>query len=230
MTVVSSRGTIGGLLQRTGHDRLYKPGSRKGVLMLYGATSDLDAWFGVDPLFGEVSGICAQQFPLATLSTGVTWGNSTIRTQMSTLRTNIQSSGLFASGKVHLVGVSMGGLCALNWAKANPTLVQSITLLIPVVDVQAVYDADRGGFAASIAAAHGGRPPDSENPADNTGSFTGIPTRLYYSTTDTITLAAEQEASAAGSGATLVSMGAVGHFWGPPWSGRELAFWIKGSD
>lgn len=219
----SSRGTVGGLDQRYGHDRLYKPGSRKGVLAMYGATGTRDSFFDLDRADRTtLRGIGGFGFAFGTIDVLEYWGNSTIRTNMSTLRTNLQS-GTFASGKVHLLGFSAGGTACLNWAKANPTLVQSICLVIPAVDIQDIYDNNRSGFQASISAAYGGRPADADNPADNAASFVDFPIRIYYSTNDTICIASTITTFATATGAELISMGAVGHFWSYTYWGGENA-------
>lgn len=183
-----------------------------------GATQDLDWWFSEDTLNGEIRDITDRNIPVVTMGTLATWGNSAVRADMATLKTTAQTS-FFGSGKVHLLGVSAGGLCALNFAKNNPTLVQSLSLLIPVIDPQAVYDGNLGGFQASISTAYGGRPANADTPSQNAASFIGIPTKIWYSTSDTITSSSITTTFAAAAGATAVSMGAVGHFWGAPWSG-----------
>lgn len=232
--MLSRRGTIGGLLQRVHHGRLYRGGTKKGVIVLPGSFGTVDDYFNLN--YPVLEAIHAQGFATASLTTLNTWGNSTIRTDVSTLKTNCQTAqtpqpAVFAAGKVHLVGISMGGLIALNWAKANPTLVQSITLVIPVLDVQAVYDENRGTFTSLIAPAYGGgRPTDADNPIKNAGSFTGFPINLYYSTTDPITTLSESESFAAATGAVPRSMGALGHGSGAPWGGADMARFIAAHD
>jgi pimeloyl-ACP methyl ester carboxylesterase len=137
---------------------------------------------------------------------------------------------LFASGKVHLLGVSAGGLGALNWAKNNPTLVQSITLLIPVLNVIGVDSEDRGSFSSAIQTAYGGSPTSADNPLDYAADLDGIPGRAYYSTTDAITEEDESTAFCADSGFEAVSMGAHGHFWDAPWSGINAGNFIREND
>lgn len=220
--MVSSRGTVGGLAQRLALGYLHKPGRDTGLIAMPGATNDRDWWFDLDASTHELREITARGIPVATMGTLNTWGNSAVRTSMSTLKANAQTAE-FKSGKVHLLGVSAGGLCVLNWAKNNPTLVQSIVLLIPVLDVQAVYSGNRGSFQSVIGTAYGGAPTDADNPADYAADLNGIPIRIYYSTSDTITLEAETLAFISASGAEGVSMGAQGHFWASPWSGGAAA-------
>lgn len=228
--MVSDRGTVSSLAQRVGYGRMYKAGRRKGILALPGATFNQDWWFDLDQATGEMRTLTELYgFPIGSCATLEDWGNSTMRARVSQLRTNCIAS-LFAGTKVHLMGVSAGGLSSLNWAKANPTLVQSISLLIPVVDVQAVYDNNRESFQSSISGAYGGRPPDSENPAKYAADLKGLPIRIYYSTNDSVTTSAETLNFAAAAGAETFSMGAVGHFWGPPWSGLHVGQFMRERD
>lgn len=220
--MVSSRGTVATLPQRLALGYLHKPGRDIGLIAMPGATNDRDWWFDLDASTHELREITARGIPVATMGTLNTWGNSAVRTSMSTLKANAQTAE-FKSGKVHLLGVSAGGLCVLNWAKNNPTLVQSMVLLIPVLNVIAVRSEDRGGFASVVTTAYGGAPSAADNPTDYAADLAGIPTRLYYSTTDPITTASESQGFATASGAELVSMGAVGHFWGSPWNGGLAA-------
>ena len=222
---VSVRGTVDSLPQRYGHSRDYVLGSRRGVIAMYGDTGTRDSWYALDDAIPYFPMLHGNGFPTASCDTGVLWGNSTLRTNMSTLRTNLQTAGVFASGKVHLLGISAGGLAALNWLKANPTLAASALIVIPALNPQGIYDDPRGaGFKAEITAAFGGRPPDSECPFADPASYAGIcPIRIYYSTDDTVTFASEILSFASGSGAVAVSMGAVGHFWGAPFSEQAIA-------
>lgn len=221
---VSSRGTVGGLVQRSVVSRSYKPGSRKGVIVMAGWTASVDAaaegvTSGVEDMFISRD-IANAGFPTISCAGDSSWGNSTIRTSISTLKTNAQSA-LFATGKVHLWGISMGGLAVLNWAKDNPTLVQSIAVAIPCINPQRLYDDDPLGIgiSASVDAAYEGRPADADTPILNAESFVDIPMKIWYSTTDTVsTVTSEMTTFASDTGAEIVSMGAVGHSLGAPLS------------
>lgn len=173
--------------------------------------------------------IAAAGFPTISCAVDSTFGNSTMRTRMSTLKTNAQTS-LFASGKVHLYGLSMGGACVLNWAKNNPTLVQSIALIIPAINLQRLYDDDPAdvGISAAIDTAYGGRPADSENPVTYAADLDGIPIKCWYSTDDYFnTEVSDYTDFAAASGAELVSMGNSGHDIGPPLTGGGVTTGVE---
>lgn len=197
--------------------RLYKPATRKGVILCAGLSGTADSWYSTSlNALDTPNALVGAGFPTASPAVNATWGNSTMRTRITDLRTFMQSTTprgwQFGSGKVHLLGSSMGSACVLNWAKNNPTLVQSIAITIGPPDMQAIHAADRGGLAASIAAAYGGSAPtDADNPADYAADLTGIPIKVWYSSNDTLILPAETEAFIAASGAESRNMGALGH-------------------
>jgi alpha-beta hydrolase superfamily lysophospholipase len=89
------------------------------------------------------------------------WGNDTAQTDATAMLSFIRSSTFLkahATRKAVLMGVSMGGLLALNWARANPTLVAAICLFYPCVNLQAEHDGTGGATAtaAGTEAAYGG--------------------------------------------------------------------------
>jgi predicted alpha/beta hydrolase family esterase len=217
----SHRRTVSGLNHRIGVPGEYVPGSRKGVLMVYGHGTE-DSLPNLDDAFGYLDPIHDAGFVTAQLDdTPCLWGNSTVRTNLDTLNASIAD--LVDTGSVHLFGASAGGTAVLNWAKANATLVRSIALVIPCVNVQGVHAENRGGFAAEVTTAYGGAPPDAENPLDFAADLSGIPIKMWVSETDTITTMAESKAFAEASGAELVNMGAQGHLFTAPFSGEALA-------
>ncbi len=233
--MVSRRETLNGVDQRTAVGRLYKASSPKRATLVFpGDTQDRDWWWNLDTLLlsGEMRSLTdTYKFPVGSIGTLTYWGNSTIRTQISTLRTNMQSTLATSSGRVNLLGVSAGGITALNWAKNNLDKVHSIVLLIPVLDVQAIYDVPRSvTFKNEISAAYGGRPGDSDNPIKYASQLNGIPISVYYSTNDTVTTQAESEAFILASGAEGNSMGAVGHFWGSPWNANAAGAFFEEHD
>lgn len=112
---------------------------------------------------------------------------------------------------VVVLGISMGTVLALRYAMAHPTRVAAIALVLPVPDVQGMYDGNINGFQAEIGTAYGARPSNAQNPASNTASFAGIPIAMWYSTDDPVALPTPTTTFAAATGATLTSLGAVGH-------------------
>lgn len=223
--MISSRGTTGSNLYRTTCGRLTRPATKRGLMMLGGWTSTVDYW--AEDTTATVEGryitqeLCdytarGSTGPLAaSCATDSLWGNVTMRARITDVVGHLQTIGYFQNGRVDLHGSSMGGLSALLWAMANPTLVGKISLVLPVVDVQQVYDDDPILFiAASIDAAYGGRPSDADNPNKNTSTLSQFPIKIWASETDTVTPIAVTEAFAAATGAEIESIGSVGHTFG----------------
>jgi pimeloyl-ACP methyl ester carboxylesterase len=132
-----------------------------------------------------------------------TWGNQAAIDGAQRSYVKVQTMPGTKPGKVFLIGASMGGLTALNWAAANPDKVAGIVLIIPVINVNDVKINNRGGYASLVNAAHGGNYDETtqgatKNPATmkHAGKFAGIPILLYYGLTDTVCVPAEAEAFA----------------------------------
>jgi predicted alpha/beta hydrolase family esterase len=147
-------------------------------------------------------------FRFITMHTDWTYGNDTQSTRMSDALTQAGSYGL-STTRVHLVGASMGTVCALNWAKANPTKVASISLVLPLVDLD---DAQPKIAALGLSTpndAYGGAVPNDHNPIENTASFTGFPIAMWGTTNDSVCsyTQAQSFAASVGSNCTMTSLG-----------------------
>lgn len=149
--------------------------------------------------------------------------------------------------EAHILGVSMGGGGAVRYASLNPSKTASIMCLIPLADIDAVYQANRLGLRADIGTAWGVTyPTPLPSQADLIGvhapaiAANGTPRRVLYSTVDTSTLPAEVEALAAGMGITPEAVDATyGHTEGTigeamtldpaaPW--KDYTDWLDGLD
>lgn len=148
---------------------------------------------------------------------GDAWGNSSCQSFMSDVWAWLKTQYGTKTDKAIIGAMSMGALGALNWARANPTLVKAIILFYPCVNLQAQHDGTGGAapFAASIETAYGGVPVYSTfDPSHNAASYMGIPIRMYYSSADTTVGTSNQTAFATavgGSAFSSVSLGAVAH-------------------
>lgn len=202
---------ISGQTHAASWGRTFKPSTgARGVVAAYGVNSTALSYILDDPGLAERITEGAHR-PVATFAHAALWGNSTAQGYIGNLRTYGQSNWGFSSGKVDLLGRSAGAAAALNWAKANPTLVNAIALLIPAVDLQDIDTNNRGSYSASIEAAWGGAVPDASNPADNTASFTGFPIAIWRSTDDPVCVQSVVDPFASAVGATVHSLGAIGH-------------------
>lgn len=134
---------------------------------------------------------------------------------------------------VYLVGGSMGFLACSNFAHwvnggfeidfggivPPPDVeVKALAGIIPAVNLDAIHDANRSGYAAEIEGAYGGLAAydaalPTHDPALYAASFAAhnVPTALWYSTNDTSVLPSEVLAYASAAGAETHSMGTIGH-------------------
>lgn len=226
--------------------RTATPGVPKGVITCQGSHGLAFTLFGADTWdraqtlaangYVNLSGDLSQ-----TLTQG-TFGNDTAQTRVGQLKTFIQGTTApmkAASGKVHLIGGSGGATDAINYARANPTLVASMYLIAPLVDVEDFYSNWLNGGAngatgssgvtqAEINKAYNAGVDDggtaylaampSHNPirSGNQAALSGIPMKLAYSTDDPFIQVSKvtdyaTAVNSAGGSATLVNQGAVGH-------------------
>lgn len=205
-------------------------GSAPGAIFCHGATAD-HASVVFHPPAVELA---RRGFIVMGIDAGGvhTWGNDASLAKVTSARTWLQSTGLAAPGPVILLGGSMGSIVALNWARANPTLVYCLELALPIVNVENVRAADRLGFASDIEAAYGGltawnnaRP--THDPVSYANQLDDIPIRLDSSLTDTVGLPAETEAFASiVSLADVVYFGSSGHTY-TGFSGVDSVDWIE---
>lgn len=145
-----------------------------------------------------------------------TWGNDTAIAACGSTLTYLNTATKARTDRVVLVGLSMGALTVLNWARANPSKVAAIGLFLPAVNLADIHDNDRSGLASAIESAYGGAAGyaadgPSHDPANFTSSYTGMPIRIWYSTDDTTAVPSVVTAFGTAVGATLTSMGNVGH-------------------
>lgn len=223
--VCSSTGV--GVIQATIRHALFwdrkakRDGTERGVVMMHGHDNYAEAWFTDtrDDLAMDVAD--AGFIGLATLS-GSTFGNDTgvgyVEAAYDWLVTakgpnNVTGAGARTDG-VCLLGFSHGATNLLNWARINTSLVTSIALVCPAVDVEDVRANNRSGFQAVIEAAwtnnatwQAARP--TRNPVEFASTIASIPIKIWYGGADTITIPSTMTAFAAAHGNTeLVNMGA----------------------
>lgn len=193
------------------------PGTVTGVVWCHGVggnalyakdLSKVGAW----PLFHAL----AEKFMIVSADLGGdTWGNATANTRVGQAITYLQAQGAKA-GKVALVGLSMGAVVALNYAREFPGNVSCVAAIIPVVDIEDVRANNRSGLAASINAAHGGAYDQATMGATRNpvtfASTLNLPVKIWNASDDTTALASRVAAfDAAAPNCDVVSLGALGH-------------------
>lgn len=204
----------------------YSPnGTKRGLLHFHGAGEGVFNAARNSSLAGHynlVNRYVTSGFPVLCGDCGgaATWGNSTAIGKVAGLKTYAQGALGAKSGTVILSGVSMGGLLALNWARANVSSVAGIILVIPVLDLNGVYAGNVGGVAAAIATAYGGTyvagtQQAAHDPATYaaTGDLGSIPILLFYAGSDPFTAESVSTTFSGhvGSSCTAVRLGSDGH-------------------
>lgn len=207
-----------------------RDGTVRGVVYCHGAGQDAFVPMSrlasgpVGTLFGQQPLICelARNFPVACCDLGgsQTWSSDAAINAVTAAVAWLKdpAKGGAKTDKVYLVGVSMGNLAAMGWARTHVADVAAICSLIPVSDLNDIVANNRGGFAGNVNAALGhvyneGADGPTRNPTNYGAALAGIPTRLYYAGSDTVVIPSTVTglATVIGSSATAVSAGALPH-------------------
>ena len=131
---------------------------------------------------------------------GETWGNDLAVSRIDSY---------VGDGPAILVGISMGGCNALNYARAHPDKVVGVAGVIPLVDLEAA----RQFAGAAIDAAHPGGGSAGRSPVNFAADLPGgMPIHLWTSSDDPLLPPSAAEAFVEARPQTgLTSLGAVGH-------------------
>lgn len=227
------------------------PSAKTGVILAHGFFGNGDS-FNVDtgdgPFRELVERIVMYKIPtIATdLGGGSTWGNETLVSRLNTTITYFNAITGARTDRVILLGVSMGAASVLNWIRnwantgagsgndfANRNKVAAVVLLAPSVDLQDIVNNNRGGLGGAVSGAYSGytggwaTQAPTANPANYASGYASVPIRIWYSTNDSICVPATITAFATGSGATLTSLGAIGHS-ASTLDAQQLADWVAG--
>lgn len=149
---------------------------------------------------------------------GQTYANDQSMTDIDTAKAFIESQLSLSAGKVHLIGISMGGALAVRYAGLNPSLVASVTGIIPLSSIINYYTGlPAGATKTEIATAWGVISP-AALPAGADLLTVGapmngvVPSRLYYASDDPLINPTDVIALGAAIGSeAVVDMGAGGH-------------------
>lgn len=193
-------------------------GGVRGVLYFHGAGGSATNCRDYSNI-GELNLInaIAECFPVLSIDAGgaQAWGNATAMLRAPDGRTHLQGTRGAKSGTVLAVGSSMGALTALNFAKANPTLVACVVGIIPVIDLNDMVTNNRAGTAAAINTAYSTYSEATHGPTYNPANYAATfatPTRLWYASDDTTAIPGAVTAfDTACAAASATSLGALGH-------------------
>ena len=198
------------------YGRLYKPdASRRPVIYFTGLSSDRNFIEGTASASHVPPRLARLGVPFISAEFGGTglWGNATTQTRIGEAWAYVKAALGTRTDKFIGVGVSKGATAVLNYARANPSDVAALVLIVPAVDVSDIYDNNRSGNAAQIDAAYGGDWAGSKatfDPALNTATHASqaIPMKLFYGGADTTCTPATITAFATAVGGTAVNVGA----------------------
>jgi alpha-beta hydrolase superfamily lysophospholipase len=192
------------------YDRLYIPdGTARPALWFHSAgagavgTAALEPWLPGNNCLPILQALASLGLPVLSADTSGSghWGNDTAQARANDMRTYVGSSAASAAAfkasaalKAILIGVSLGGLLALNFARAFPTLVQAILLFYPAVNLQAIHDGTGGATAtaAGTEAAYGGSLASfnaavvAHDPAQHATDYQQFPISMWRSDVDTV--------------------------------------------
>lgn len=204
-----------------------RDGTVRGVIFCHGAGQDGRAAVGYDSGAGTfttqsqralVAGIAAAGLPVLAVDAGGagTWGNDTGIAAITDAKTYLQGTLGAKTGSVLLLGVSMGGLNCLTWARANLASVAAFAGIMPVSDLTDIHANNRGGNTAAINTAYGGTYVDSTQRATHNPAFfaatglAGLHYKAWYGASDTIVIPSTVTGVAAAIGATASTVSLAG--------------------
>lgn len=206
--------------------------NERGKSMLFFAGNGGIGWEVLaSNFYSQFSALAENGIAVASGGTLTSWGNDTVTDEYQDLADYLTSRYGHQTTTVDVYGGSMGGCCALNFARRFPSMVEKIGLVIPMLDLEQFYD-DNAGFRTEIDAAyvnHAGflAALPTHNPMEFAASI-DHETHIWYSTTDTLCPPANMTAfEALAPNCTKTSIGAVGHNGdNTVLSGADIAAWF----
>lgn len=144
-----------------------------------------------------------------------THGNAASATAVGTVKDTAEGEWDY-TGPVGALATSMGSLAILRHHMDAPTDLACTCFGVPNLNLQDVHDVKRTDLATEIETAHGGSSGYNAyladyNPADHTADLADLPQLIYYATNDPNFTNTVAPAYCSATGATGVSLGAVGH-------------------
>lgn len=188
-----------------------RDGTRRGIVFCHGAgVTELYAIDQSSPnMAALLRAIVDAGYPvLASLCAGNNWGNDGGIAKVSAARTYLQGTLGAKSGKVILIGNSMGGCLSYAWARANLTSVACIVGILPVSDLNDIVTNNRGGLGAEASGAYSGGYSEAtygatHNPVNFAAQLSGLPIQAWSASDDTIVVPSTVTAFAAGVGSSV---------------------------
>lgn len=199
----------------------YKPdGTRRGIIYCHGAGG------GADGTNSKANALALAGYPVlvadlcAAAYSFNNWANADAISAMGAAWTYLTGTVGAKDDAVGLFGGSMGAATGLAWARANLTDVFAAAFVIPVLDIDDIYQNNKGSNRASIGTAYGVTYPTSlgdlstHSPvAFGSNDLASLPLNLYPSSDDPVAsnTAACQSWGGKGAALTVIDQGAIGH-------------------
>lgn len=199
MTMKVGAGTPGTDCVRVGErDYIFKPGRQRpagkfGVVLLHGSGAPIQYASVASWASGALAGLIAQAgIPcIAAEMSGQAFGNDAAMTDIGNAINYLAAQTGVPSTKIHVIGISMGAYTGLRYAANNVSKVASFTGIIPLCDLDYIYQGNVGGLRAQIGTAWGVTYPTAL-PAgaiisSSAAALNGVvPSQMYYSTVDAL--------------------------------------------
>jgi alpha-beta hydrolase superfamily lysophospholipase len=204
--------------------RMYQAsGSARGIILLHGHGADAMTWQVGTGIGDFAQSLAAAGFLIQSIDAGgpSAWSNSSSMTAITNAYNRLVGSLGAASGKVGIMGWSMGGLAGLNWMKRNPTLVGGAWLWAPCTDLDWAhrtsgytpaysYFTAGSSYQAEIDTAYGGNYNTNAigyKVYDEPASWRAVcPIKIAHATDDTTVPYAQSSSFVANVNDALVSM------------------------
>lgn len=193
----------------------YVRGSKPAVVALHGASGTEEQMLGSWPasIRNIVTAIVVDGgYPvICPHAAGDSWGNLTAMARISEAVAVARSTLGASSAPVALLGFSMGGANALNWAKRNLSDTACVVGAVPASDISDIHTNNRGSLAGQINAAHSTWTEASRGADFNPATFAaadlaGLAYQAWGATSDTVCLPATVEAVADAIGGTCTEV------------------------
>lgn len=202
------------------HTKYGREGTRRGIIHVHGASGT------ASDTTTQLAALAAAGYPVisadlsAAAYSGSNWGNDDHIDAIGDAWAYLTSA---FGAKVDAVGLycrSMGAAGGLAWARANLGDCFAVACSAPVLDVDDVYQNNRGGWRASIGTAYGVTYPTSlgdlstHSPVEfGATDLAGLPVRLWAVSNDAVAsnTAAVTAWDGAGATKTVTDLGAIGH-------------------
>lgn len=196
------------------HGREHTPYDRPGVLCFAGHGSNTEVY--VAGYRDLLCPLADAGFPVLTAdwSGPEHWGGDTGRSHAADGETFVQGAkGQATSGKVALVGISMGGILAMRYAMQQGSAgIACLILIATVPELVRFYNESPSSRQAEIEDAYDGAAPTAaHDPSQNTAAFGGIPVLAYRSSADDVAPADAVDTFCAAVGGTVIDLGAITH-------------------